>query len=76
MEMSHYTTLACVCVNMRRGQFTLPIVPSVWPVCDTYVGVIDNLWLCESSIKIDHADENYFGGQSAWDVNCFMGQSA
>ena len=52
--MSHYTTLVCVCVNMRRGQFTLPVVPSVWPVCDTYVGVIDNLWLCESSIKIDH----------------------
>ena len=40
------------------------------------VGLIDNLWLCESSIKIDHADENYFGGQSAWDINYFMGQSA
>ena len=40
------------------------------------VGVIGNLWLCESSIKIDHADENYFGGQSAWDINYFMGQSA
>ena len=50
--MSHYTNLACVYVNMRRGQFILPIVPSVWPVRDTYVGVIDSLWLCEPSIRL------------------------